>query len=234
MKKFYKLVSVETVDNGFAIQLDGKPVKTPSGAVLQAPTQALADGITAEWAAQEDEIVPDTMPLTQILTTEQDQVAMARAEMTDKVLAYLDTDLICYRAAEPAALAQKQQQIWDPWLVWFKEHYEEELESTTGLAALKQPENAHKRVKEAVNMMNDYEFTVLQMVTPLAGSLVLALAFVKGDASPDDLYDAAYVEENYKAEIYNEAEHGAAPLQEKKQAAMKRDLVAARKFLELV
>ena len=234
MKKFYKLVSREDVPGGFAIHLDGRPVKTPAGAVLCAPTAALADEIVREWAAQEDEIVPDSMPLTQILTTAQDRVSKDRPVMTQAILAYLDTDLLCYRTEEPVPLAEKQAASWNRWLVWFADTYGKALETTTGLAALSQPDTAHRTVADAVAALDDYQFTVLQMVTSLAGSLVLALAFVEGVASAKQLFDAAHVEENYKADIYNEAEHGAAPLQEKKQAAMKRDLVAARIFLDLV
>lgn len=70
------------------------------------------------------------------------------------------------------------------------------------------------------------------MLTSQAGSLVLALAFVKGALSPDDLFDTIHVEEQFKAALYNEALYGAAPHEEKKRAALKRDFVAARTFLD--
>lgn len=232
MKKFYKLVSTAQAAGGFEIHLDGRPVKTPAGTALLAPTQALAEEIVKEWAAQEDEIVPDSMPLTQLLTTAQDHVAAGRADMAQRVLAYLDTDLLCYRTAEPEAMAKAQQDTWDPWLAWFKSESGVKLETTTGLAALHQPAQAHDFAADTVESLDDLSFTALQMVTVLTGSLILALAFCKGVATPEQLFDAANVEENYRFEIYNEAEHGAAPQQEKKQAAMKRDLAAARIFLD--
>lgn len=231
MKKFYKLVSAAAENGAFKIELDGRPVKTPSGAVLAVPSQPLADAIVSEWAGQKETIVPDTMPLTQILTTAQDRVAVDRAAMMPPLLAYLNTDLICYRTELPEDLAARQAELWDPWIDWFEGKCGARLLTTTALAALSQPEQAHEAAKQTVAAMNDHEFTVLQLVTPLAGSLVLALAFTAGDASPDEVYRAAYAEEDYKAEIYNEAEHGAAPLEEKKRASMRRDLEAARIFL---
>lgn len=234
MKKFYKVVSKADVPGGFAIHLDGRPVKTPAGNVLLVPFGKLADEIVREWAAQDEHIVPDSMPLTQILTTAQDHVGRERKDMTKRVLAYLNTDLICYRTTHPGALAQLQASCWDPWVDWFKQRYGAALETTTGLTALRQPGKAHEAATEFVENLDDYRFTVVQMVTSLTGSLVLALAFMAGDASPDQLYEAANVEENYKGAVYNESDHGAAPLQEKAQAAMKRDLAAARKFLDLL
>ncbi len=235
MKKFYKLASTSGNDkDGYVVLLDGKPVRTPGGRALAAPTQALADKIALEWAGQKDTIIPESMPLTQILTTALDYAGRERPALEGKVLAYLDTDLLCYRAAQPPGVAERQAALWDPWLIWFEKRYGAPLQTTTGLAALTQPNILHNKVKAEIAALSGMRFCVLQLVTSLAGSLVLALAFNAGDASPEQVFAATQAEENYKAEIYNEAEHGAAPMQEKGQAAMKRDLEAARIFLELL
>lgn len=232
MKRFYNLVTIENADNGYAINLDGKPVKTPSGALLYAPTQELAHAIMKEWADQSDEIIPDNMPLTQILTTIQDRIATERSAMEAAALNYLDTDLLCYRTDMPAALAEKQKEAWDTWLNWFERQAGVQLETTTGLAALTQPPEAHSYAQAQIRQMDNYLFGVLQLIVSLTGSLVLALAFVAGDISPEDVLTAIRVEENYKAAIYNEDKHGQAPHEEKKVAALTRDLTAAHYFLQ--
>lgn len=234
MKKFYKMVSVASGHGGWTIDLDGKPVLTPLRASLIAPAKALADEIAAEWAAQGARIDPETMPLTQILTTLQDHIAVQRETMSGKLLKYLDTDLLCYRAEIPEELAARQAACWDEWLEWFASTYGISLQTTTGLAALSQPESSLAKVRKTIEDMSDARFCALQLVTALSGSLVLGLAFTVGAATPAHVFEAANVEELYKFEIYNEREHGVAPLQEKKQAAMKRDLEAARKFLKLL
>ena len=58
MKRFYKEVSVTAQDGGYAVLLDGKPVRTPGGNALELPTEKLASAIAAEWRGQGDEIVP--------------------------------------------------------------------------------------------------------------------------------------------------------------------------------
>ena len=68
-KRFYAAASVAAQASGFAVVLDGRPVKTPGKAALVLPAQALADGITAEWAAQGERIDPATMPLTRLANT---------------------------------------------------------------------------------------------------------------------------------------------------------------------
>lgn len=237
MKRFYKMVSVMgDVQRGFAVQLDGKGIRTPMGRDLLAPSEGMAKALAAEWSAvpQDGEIDPATMPLTQLLSTALDRVAREREAMTAPLLAYLDTDLICYRTPAPPELRRAQDKEWDIWLSWFEHQFRYMLEITEGLGALTQSPEAHKTVERHVRGLSDLKFTVLQSVTALSGSLVLGLAFVLGAATPEHVFKAATVEENYKAMLYNEDKHGMAPQQEKQHAAMKRDLEGARKFLELL
>lgn len=232
MKKFYKLVSTTPKDGGYAIELDGKPVRTPGGKIMLAPAEILATLIAQEWSAQVDDILPDTMPLTQLLVTAIDRVESSRADIQATALGYLDTDLLCYRAEEPEELVRREASARDPWLHWFEKQYDVKLQTTTGLIALHHDENIHTKAADAVRTLDLWAFNVLQMVTAATGSLILALAFVVGPAQEDDLIRALYVEEDHKAEIYNEEFYGRAPHQEKAMNAVTRDLKAGRIFLE--
>lgn len=231
MRKFYKLVSTRAAQEGWVVELDGKPVKTPSGTVLCAPTQALAELAAAEWAAQVDQIVPDSMPVTQILVTGLDRVAKDRAAMEPPVLAYLDTDLLCYRASEPPELVQRENAARDPGLAWFEKRFGVALFVTNSLSALHQPTDAHDKVREAVTSMPLWKFNILQLVTGLTGSLVLGLAFVERASTVDGCLKALYVEEDHKADIYDEDFYGRAPQTEASIANARRDLEAAQAFL---
>lgn len=231
MRKFYKLVSTRAAQEGWVVELDGKPVKTPSGTVLCAPTQALAELAAAEWAAQVDQIVPDSMPVTQILVTGLDRIAKDRAAMEPPVLAYLDTDLLCYRASEPPELVERENAARDPGLAWFEKRFGMALLVTNGLAALHQPTDAHDKVRGAVTSMPLWKFNILQLVTGLTGSLVLGLAFVERASTADECLKALYVEEDHKADIYDEDFYGRAPQTEASIANARRDLEAAQAFL---
>ena len=146
---------------------------------------------------------------------------------------YLDTDLVCYWTKEPEELAQKQKDIWGKWVKWFDQHFEIPLYHTTKIDAITQDPEAHKRVWNYIEALDDYYFTILHITTSLCGSLVLALAFCEGDITEEEIFEASYLEELYKGDIYNEAIHGAAPDEEAERTAFKRDMAAAQKFLEL-
>ncbi len=234
MKRFYTVVSLTQAEGGYHILLDGRPVKTKSGAFLCAANEALAGRIMQEWAAQDTDIVPDTMPLTQILNTRIDRVSKERDAMCAALLKYLDTDLICYFAAEPEALVRRQDEQWRVWLDWFEDNFGCALDVTSGLSALSQSDAAHDAVAGYVRGLDDDRFTVLQLVTSLSGSFVLGLAFLHGAASARQVLDACFVEETYKDALYDSAKYGADPMVEKAQKSKMRDLRASEDYLRLL
>lgn len=231
MKKFYTLVSTKRTDEGYSVQLDGKTVKTPSGQELVAPSKALAEAIAAEWSAQGEVVDPASMSLTALLNTAIDR-ARDREAITKSLLKYLDTDLLCYRVKEPEILAAREKETWDKWLAWFDEHFEVPLDTTFGLDAIAQDGDAHKRVWNYIEGLDEFYFAILHVVTAQAGSIVLGLAFVENAITPDELFDAHWLEETYHAELANEAEYGEDPVIARKQAAMRAEIAGAQAFLD--
>ena len=53
-RRFYERAEVGEGEGGFAVLLDGRPVKTPARRPLAAPTLALAEALAAEWQAQRE------------------------------------------------------------------------------------------------------------------------------------------------------------------------------------
>ena len=232
MKRFYKLVSSKKSGKWFFIHLDNKPVKTPLGQDLKVPTQALADAIIMEWASQGEKVKPETMPLTQILTTAIDKIR-DRDKITESCMRYLDTDLVCYWTKEPEDMAKLHKAEWGKWVKWFERQFEVPLYTTTKIDALIQDEEAHKRVWNYIESLDDYYFTIVHIMTSMSGSLILALAFSEADISPDEIFAASYLEELHRSEIYNEALHGVAPNEQAERDAFIKDAKAARVFLDL-
>lgn len=235
MNRFYKDVSTGPAfaGDGFVILLDQRPVRTPARAPLLSPTKTLAEAIAKEWAAQGEVIAADSMPLTQILTTTIDRAANRTAIEAD-ILRYLDSDLLCYRAGEPKNLSAEQDRLWTPWLNWFEEKFGYELETTFGLSVLNQPQGAHDKVGAHVKNMDHYTFTAFQTAGALTGSIVLALAMVNGALAPQEAWNCALCEELFYERTHDLEKHGLDPIEEKRRAALKRDLDACAAYLKLI
>src|SRR5207344_3246472 len=73
-KRFYAHAGVVEAGDGFAITLDDKPIRTPSGRQVVVPVRVIADAIVAEWEAQKEFIDPLTMPMTRFANSVVDAV----------------------------------------------------------------------------------------------------------------------------------------------------------------
>src|SRR5689334_19485014 len=104
MKRIYKEATAVTLDEGWGIVLDGKPLRTPAKRPLLAPSLALAEAIAGEWQAQDDTVDPNTMPTMRLVSIALDLVAPRRAAIVAELINYAGTDLVCYRADHPAEL----------------------------------------------------------------------------------------------------------------------------------
>jgi len=101
-RRFYDKVGTVPEAGGYAVRLDGKPVRTPAGRGLAAPSAALAQALAAEWDAQRDLIDPARMPLTRLANSIIDGVGDRPDPVAAEIEKYLASDLVCYRAAAPS------------------------------------------------------------------------------------------------------------------------------------
>ena len=229
MKRFYKQALAAPAEGGFTVLLDVKPMRTPGKAPLLVPTAALAAAIAEEWQAQSGDIDPLQMPLTRLVATAIDRVAPQRAAVIDEIVAYAGSDLVCYRAAEPAALVARQEAVWQPLIEWFRERYDVALDVTTGIVATPQPPRVAEAVRAVAESFPPLPLTGLHALTTASGSVVVGLAVVAGRLDLPGIWTAAQLEENFQIERWGEPPESAARRQ-----ALRRDLEASCRFLALL
>lgn len=199
-KRFWKSATAETVEDGWAVHLDGRAVRTPAKAILTLPTHALAADIAAEWDAQTDVIDPGTMPLTRAANSAIDKVIPQRAAIIDMLAEYGDTDLLCYRAEKPEELITRQAQGWDPLLEWAAQTFGVRFAVAAGVMHVAQSAQVSSAMKAALNEADPFALTALHDLIMLSGSLVLALAVVHGRLSVEDAWDLSRIDENWQQE----------------------------------
>lgn len=200
MKRFYKSAdSVRIADGRHGIRLDGRPVRTPERAELATPSAALADAIAAEWNAQGDPIDPASMPMTGLANATIDRVLPDVAAFAAGIAAYAESDLFCYRAAEPQSLVDEQAAAWDAPLAWARARFDIALTLTSGIMPVDQPAPTLDRLGAAVSALDPWLLAGFSTVTALTGSLIGALALIEERIEADALWDAAHVDERWQA-----------------------------------
>lgn len=141
-KVFWSETTVVAEEGGFGVRLDARPIRTPSKQALILPTREMAEAMAREWAAQEETIDPQTMPVTRAANSAIDKVAPLRDEVIAEIAGFGGTDLLCYRADRPHSLAERQRQAWDPLLDWAAEALGARLRPVAGVMPVEQAPEA--------------------------------------------------------------------------------------------
>jgi chaperone required for assembly of F1-ATPase len=222
-RRVYKTVTIaaaESGESGYAVHLDGKPVRTPARRLLAVPTAELAGAIAEEWAAQGEHIEPAKMPLTRLGNTIIDGVAAARGQVAAEIRKYLASDLIFYRAETPAPLRARQAQQWDPILAWARQVLGADFKLATGVvhvaqstaaldaagAAIPTDANQEKAILGDAILRDDWRLGALHAATTLTGSALIALALLRGAISAEAAWAAAHVDEDWNMEQWGSDE----------------------------
>jgi chaperone required for assembly of F1-ATPase len=230
-RRDYKTVSIAAGESGhgesgYAVHLDGKPVRTPARRLLAVLTPELAGALAEEWAEQGEYIEPAKMPRTRLGNTIIDGVAAAREQVAAEIRKYLASDLVFYRAETPAPLRARQAQHWDPIVAWARQALGAEFKVATGVVHVTQPEAAldaaaaaipadailedailedailedailENAILENAILENDWRLGALHAATTLTGSALLALALLRGAISTEAAWAAAHVDEDW-------------------------------------
>lgn len=227
-KRFWTAAGVTAAPGGFAVALDGRPVKTPAKAPLVVPTAALAQAVAAEWDAQAKVVDPRTMPVTRAANSAIDTVSPNRSTVLGMIAAYGGSDLLCYRAESPPPLIARQVAAWDPLLDWVATAHGAPLRVTAGIVHVAQPPESLARLGAHLETFSDFELVALHDLVALSGSLVIGLAAAANLAPADDLWRLSRIDEEFQAELWGQDEEAAEVV-----ALKQADFLQARAFLDL-
>lgn len=212
------------------MRLDARPLRTPAGAPVVLPTAALAVAVADEWQGQGERIAAERMPLTRLACTVLDRVGRDRAALAAAILAYAETDLLCYRADQPATLVERQQQLWQPLVDWATLRFDAPLAVVAGVMHRPQPPGALAALGAAVAAIEDpWRLLALHEATVLTGSLVIGLALLEGRLDAEGAWRAAQLEEDYQIERWGEDAEAT-----RRRAGLRAELDAVARLLALL
>lgn len=225
MKRFYK----EATTLGGALALDGKPARTKGGRAFAAPSPLLMDAVREEWNAAGEKIDFAAMPMTRFAMTLIDLGDSDAPKWRDSVLAFLKSDLVCYRAAAPASLRARQATAWDPLVDWMASAIGVPLRMGDGLAFIEQPAAALRAGREAIAALTPAVLLGVKSAAEIAGSAVIAFALAKGAFDEAQLFAASRIDEAFQNEQW-----GVDAEAEERAKSLRADFSDAARFLALV
>lgn len=203
IRRFYEAVSLgEGPGGGWQVLLDGRGVKTVGGAAQAVPNRALAEALAAEWAGQGEKIDPRSLPLRDMADYAIDMVAPDPGMIARGLLAYAETDTLCYRADPDEPLHARQQAVWEPLLARFEAAHGAVLLRVSGVLHRPQPAATLDALEARLLALGPFALAGVEAMTKLAASLVVGLAALDPAEEPLALWQAACLEEEWQAELW--------------------------------
>ncbi len=205
-KRFWKSAGYAAHEDGFAIQLDGRSLKTPAKTPVVVPTEELAKSIAAEWQAQGDQVDPLSMPFTRTANSALDKVAIQKSEVADMLADYGGTDLLCYRADAPTELVARQAENWDPVLDWAADTLKARLHPVSGVMFQPQNQEALETLRAMVQRLTCFQLAAFHDLVCMSGSLVLGFAAVEGYCPAEACWTLSRLDELWQEEQWGRDE----------------------------
>ncbi|WP_068082384.1 ATP12 family chaperone protein [Polycladidibacter stylochi] len=209
-KRFYERVHVSAQEgDNFAVLLDGRSIKTPGKNALGFDSELLAGACAAEWELQEEFIDPATMPLTRLAHAAIDGVASAYADVADEITRYAGNDHLCYRVDSPVELVELQNTAWDPIVDWAQELLNGKFVMIAGVMHQPQDTQLLAAFRAQLDGFSALELAAIHTITSISGSAVLALAVAKHAFTPEVVWQAAHVDEDWNIAQWGEDDEAA-------------------------
>ena len=199
-RRFYAAVDVAAEAGGYAVLLDGRPLRGPKGERTMLPTEALAQMVAEDWAGQGDHLELARMHATRLANTALESVPQAREATAQSVADYAASDLVCYFATDPAGLVERQERLWGPILQRAEAELGLAFNRCAGIVHRAQPPETLARVKALALELDDFGLSGLAFGAALFGSAVLALALQRGWLSGEAALGLSRVDEAWQEE----------------------------------
>ena len=207
-KRFYKDVTVAAKESGFTVLLDERVLKTPGKLPLIMPLEDMAQRVAAEWDAQDEFILPQSMPCTRLMNVAIERAPNSRAEIINNIVSFAQTDQLCYRENELMTLAGLQAKHWDPMLEWAAAKGIK-LTSTQSLQVEPQDPESLSALKTYASGLDDIALTLTAHFTSVFSSAVLGLAVIRKHISASEGFTLSRVSENWQIAQWGEDEEAA-------------------------
>jgi chaperone required for assembly of F1-ATPase len=201
-RRFYKAADVAPAEGGFAVRLDARQPRSPQGQPLVLSTEALARLVAAEWTAQGENILTETMPATRLawgaLALGADEAV--RRGAVARVAGFAETDLLCYFAEGPPSLVEHQERRWGAVIDWAELALGAAFHRTQGIVHQPQPPATIARVEALAASETDFALAGLAAAAALFSSAILAFALRRGQLTPDAAFELSRLDEIFQEE----------------------------------
>ena len=195
---FWKKVSVKEFSEGFGIELDQAPPKTPKKNPFIVPNQILAEEIKREFESQKETINPSSMLFTRLSNTAIDLVPARRNQIVDTLLEFGSTDLLYHFTKDPVELETLLEEKWKPIIQWVENEFGISINTGIGILPVSQAKKTQECFRNELEHFNDFTLIGIGEIIPALGSLILGFAYIKGFVDPETAWNLSRLDNEFQ------------------------------------
>ncbi len=140
----------------------------------------------------------------------------SKSDIIDKILFFLSTDLLCYRAVKNSELESFQKKLWDPLISFVEEKYKLTFNITNGVIPVKHKATNKVRLGKILKKLNKQELTSYYYITNISNSNIIALNFLANNINFKHAWKCLSLEEDYNLKKWGQDKEAKEKLLEKK------------------
>jgi len=167
VKRFWKVAEAGRESDGWRVLLDGRGVRTVGGKPQVVPTEALAEALVAEWAAQGETVDPALFVLRDLADYALDVVAPDPAIMVRELLPYAETDTLSYRGDLDEPLFARQEAVWEPLLAGAEARWQVRFPRVSGVMAKPLPPETRETLTAIIEAHDPFAIAALKTEIPM-------------------------------------------------------------------
>jgi chaperone required for assembly of F1-ATPase len=178
-------------------------------ATLTLPTRRLADAIEKEWADAAEEFDMQDMPFSRLAGGASTLSSDDRAAMLVRLVEYAGTDLLCYLSDDEMLQALQLEQ-WGHVCAAVNQLLNSHFRQTTGIMPLQQSDADIASVRSILEPLDTFRLVAIHQLASELGSVLLAIAWMRGCIDIDQAIAFAHLDETYQAKKWGEDEEASA------------------------
>lgn len=140
----------------------------------------------------------------------------SKSDIIDKILFFLSTDLICYRAKKNSELESIQKKLWDPLISFVEEKYKLTFNTTNGVIPIKHKAANKGKLSKILKKLNKQELISYYYITNISNSNIITLNFFANNINSKHAWKCLSLEEDYNLKKWGQDKEAKEKLLEKK------------------
>ena len=134
----------------------------------------------------------------------------------NKIISFLNSDCLCYRADANTEIEELQKKIWDPLINFVKHKYRLTFSVINGVMPIKQDPKNILILASFLKKLKSFDFTIYYFITNFSNSNIIALNFLSNNIISDHAWSCLNLEETYSLKKWGQDKEAKNKLSEKK------------------